>query len=57
MQNVSEYMLVLTLCLVVLSDDDFLLSSSNFGNFLTVVTIFSHIYTAHAQKQLFMNFR
>jgi len=42
---------------VVFGDHDFLLTASNFGNLTAFSAIFSHIFTSHAQKQLFMNFR
>jgi len=42
---------------IFLSDHDFPLIASNFGNLTTFMATFSHIFTAHAQKQLFMNFR
>ena len=42
---------------VVLGDHDFPLTASNFGNLTAFRAIFSHIFTAHAQKRLFMNFR
>ena len=42
---------------IVLGDHDFLLIASNFGNLTAFTAIFSHIFTAHAQKRLFMNFR
>jgi len=43
--------------MIILRDHDFLLRSSNFANFAAFMEMFSHIFTAHAQKQLFMNFR
>jgi len=42
---------------IVLGDHDFPLTASNFGNLTSFRAIFSHIFTAHAQKWLFMNFR
>jgi len=36
---------------------DFPLTASNFDNLTAPTAIFSHIFTAHAQKRLFMNFR
>jgi len=42
---------------IVLGDHDFLLIASNFGNLTAFRAIFSHIFTARAQKRLFMNFR
>jgi len=39
------------------SDHDFLLTASNFGNLTALRATFGHIFTAHAQKQLFMNFQ
>jgi len=42
---------------IVLSNHDFLLNASNFGNLIAFWTIFSHTFTAHGQKRLFMNFR
>jgi len=42
---------------IVLGDHDFPLTASNFGNLTAFRAIFSHIFTAHAQKWLFMNFR
>jgi len=41
---------------IVLGDLDFPLTASNFGNLTAFTAIFSHIFTAHAQKRLFMNF-
>jgi len=41
---------------VVLGDHDFPLTASNFGNLTAFMAIFSHIFTAHAQKRLFVNF-
>jgi len=41
---------------IVLCDHDFLLIASNFGNMTALRAIFSHIFTAHAQKWLFRNF-
>jgi len=41
---------------IVLSIHNFLLMASNFGNLTAFRVIFSCIFTAHAQKQLFMNF-
>ena len=42
---------------IVLGDHDFPLTASNFGNLTAFRAIFSHIFTAHAQKRLFVNFR
>jgi len=42
---------------VILGDHDFPLIASNFGNVTAFRATFSHIFTAHAQKRLFMNFR
>jgi len=42
---------------IVLGDNDFPLTGSNFGNLTAFMTIFRHIFTAHAQKRPFMNFR
>jgi len=42
---------------IVLGDHDFPLIASNVGNLTAFRTIFSHIFTAHAQKRLFMNFQ
>jgi len=42
---------------IVLSDHSFPLTTSNFGNLTAFRAIFSHIFTAHAQKRLFVNFR
>jgi len=42
---------------IVLGDLDFPLTASNFGNLTAFTAIFSHIFTAHAQKRLCMNFR
>jgi len=42
---------------IVLGDHDFLLIVSDFGNLTAFRAIFSHIFTAHAHKRLFMNFR
>jgi len=42
---------------IVLGDLDIPLTASNFGNLTAFTAIFSHIFTAHAQKRLFMNFR
>jgi len=41
---------------IVLGDQDFPSTASNFGNLTAFMAIFSHIFTAHAQKRLFMNF-
>jgi len=40
---------------IVLGDLDFPLTASNFGNPTAFTAIFSHIFTAHAQKRLFIN--
>jgi len=42
---------------IVLGDHDFPLIASNFGNVTIFSAIFSHIFTTHAQKRLFMNFQ
>jgi len=42
---------------IVLGDHDFPLTASNFGNLTPFRAIFGHMFTAHAQKRLFMNFR
>jgi len=42
---------------IVFGDLDFRLTASIFGNLTAFTAIFSHIFTAHAQKRLFMNFR
>jgi len=42
---------------IVLGDHDFPLIASNFGNLTAFRATFSHIFTAHAQKWLFMNFQ
>jgi len=42
---------------IVLGDHDLPLTASNLGNLTAFRAIFSHIFTAHAQKRLFMNFR
>jgi len=41
---------------IVLRDHDFPLIASNFVNLTAFSATFSHIFTAHAQKWLFMNF-
>jgi len=41
---------------IVLGDHDFLLIASNFGNLTAFRALFSHIFTTHQQKRLFMNF-
>jgi len=46
-----------TFTTIVLGNHDFLLITSNFGNLTAFRASFSHIFTAHAQKRLFMNFR
>ena len=43
--------------IIVLGDHDFPLTGSNFGNLSAFMALFSHIFTAHAQKRLYMNFR
>jgi len=43
--------------IIIFSDHDFPLTASNFGNLTAFRAIFSHIFTAHAQKWLFVNFR
>jgi len=42
---------------IVFGERDFPLTALNFGNLTALTAIFSHIFTAHAQKRLFMNFR
>jgi len=42
---------------VVFGERDFPLTASNFGNLTSFAANFSHIFTAHAQKRLFMNYR
>jgi len=42
---------------VIPDDRYFPLTVSNFGNLIAFRAIFSHVFTAHAQKWLFMNFR
>ena len=42
---------------VVLGDHDFSLTASSFANLTAFRAMFRHIFTAHAQKWLFMNFR
>jgi len=42
---------------IVLGDHNFPLTASNFGNLTAFMAIFSHIFTAHVQKWLFMNFQ
>jgi len=42
---------------IVLGDHGFLLIASNFRNITAFRAIFSHIFTAHAQKRLLMNSR
>jgi len=42
---------------IILGDHNFPLTASNFGNLTAFRAIFSHIFTAHAQKPLFMNLR
>jgi len=41
----------------VLGNHDFPLIATNFGNLTAFRAMFSHIFTAHAQKRIFMNFR
>jgi len=43
--------------IIFLGDHDFLLTGLNFGNLRAFMTIFSHIFIAHAQERPFMNFR
>jgi len=43
--------------IVVIGDHDFHLTASNVGNLTTFMAISRHIFTAHAQKRLLMNFR
>ena len=43
--------------IIFLSDHDFPLTGSNFGNLTAFRAIFSHIFSAHAQERPFMNFR
>ena len=42
---------------IVLGDHDFLLTASIFGNLTAFKASFSHIFTAHAENRLLMNFR
>ena len=42
---------------IVLGDHDFPLTASDFGNLPAFRAIFSHIFTALAQKRLFVNIR
>ena len=42
---------------IVLGDLDFPLAASNFDTLTAFTAIFSHIFTPHAQKRLFKNFR
>jgi len=42
---------------IVLGDHSFPLTASNFGNLTAFRAIFSHIFTVHAQKRLFMIFQ
>jgi len=42
---------------VVLTDIDFLQTDENFGDLATFQIIFTHIFTARAQKQVFLSFR
>jgi len=42
---------------IVLGGHDFPLIASNFGNLTAFRAIFSHIFTAHVQKGLFLYFR
>jgi len=37
--------------IIVLGDHDFPLTTSNFGNLRAFMAIFSHVFTAHAQKR------
>jgi len=53
--NVAVNLLLLTT--IVLGDHGFPLTASHCGNMTAFMAIFSHIFTAHAQKRLFMNFR
>jgi len=43
--------------MIFLGDHDIPLAGSNFGKLTAFRAIFSHIFTARAQEQLFMNFR
>jgi len=43
--------------IIFLGDHDIPLTGSNFVNLTALRAIFSHIFTAHAQKRPFMNFR
>jgi len=43
--------------IIFLGHHDILLTGSNFGNLTAFRAIFSHIFTAHAQKRPLMNFR
>ena len=42
---------------IVLGDNHFPLTGSNFGNLTAFRAIYSHIFTAHAQERPLMNFR
>jgi len=42
---------------IVLGDHDFPLTTSHFCNLTAFMAIFSHIFTVHVQKLVFMNFR
>jgi len=49
---------VTTICTIVLGDHDFLSSmASNFGNLAAFWATFTHIFTVHVQKRLFISFR
>ena len=43
--------------MIFFGDHDIPLTGSNFDNLTAFMTIFSHIFTAHAQERPFMNFR
>jgi len=43
--------------MIFLGDHDIPLTGSNFGNLTAFRTIFSHIFTEHAQERPFMKFR
>jgi len=46
-----------SISMIVLGNHSFLLLALNFGNLATFRAIFSHIFTAHAQKWPFMSFQ
>jgi len=45
-----------SITMIVLGNYDFLLMASNFGNLAAFTATFSHIFTTHAQKWLFVSF-